>query len=319
METSLIDRALVVAGASLAPIPIGYLVEALRTAPKEPERLPWAPDIPVRHVTVDGMKMRYVMAGDGPVLLLLHTLRTQLDMFQIMIPTLARHFRVVALDYPGHGYSDIPPTEQSPEFFYKAVTGFVETLDLNEITVAGESIGATLGLMLAGRRHPRVRRVVAISAYDYCRGLGVTRGSRLAGMLFGVAGWPVLGATFWRLRTYPVFAAILRGGVVRKGAFPDSLLLEMHRVGNRPGHMGGFLSLIKHLSEWEQARTVYSDIEIPTLLVYGERDWSLANEREATCRAIRGTRLETIADRGHFLSVDAPAEVAGLIIDFAGT
>ena len=78
----------------LALVAISYVVEALRSQPTAPERLDWAPDIPIRYVTLNGTKLRYIVTGQGPALVLLHTLRTQLDMFQKVIPELAKRFQV---------------------------------------------------------------------------------------------------------------------------------------------------------------------------------------------------------------------------------
>jgi hypothetical protein len=91
----------IVLGVLAALVGSSYVVEALRKAPRAPDRLAWAPEIPIRRVEVDGTRLRYVVAGDGPPLVLLHTLRTQLDMFQKVIPALARRFRVYAMDHPG--------------------------------------------------------------------------------------------------------------------------------------------------------------------------------------------------------------------------
>jgi pimeloyl-ACP methyl ester carboxylesterase len=121
----------ITAVAGLVSVPaISYLVEALRSAPPVPQELPWAPGIPVRWVEVDGIKLRYIAMGNGEPIVLLHTLRTQLDMFQKIIPPLAQRFRVYALDYPGHGYSDIPRREYSPDLFVTAVAGFLEALGI---------------------------------------------------------------------------------------------------------------------------------------------------------------------------------------------
>jgi alpha-beta hydrolase superfamily lysophospholipase len=87
---------------------VSFLVEAMRPVPPTPERLSWAPDIPIRYVSVSGVRLRYIKTGEGPALVLLHTLRTQLDLFEKVIPELAKNFSVYAVDYPGHGYSDIP-------------------------------------------------------------------------------------------------------------------------------------------------------------------------------------------------------------------
>ena len=62
----------------------------------------------VAEVRIDGgATLRYLKAGSGSPLLLLHTIRTQLDYFESVIPTLAKHHTVYALDLPGHGYSSI--------------------------------------------------------------------------------------------------------------------------------------------------------------------------------------------------------------------
>jgi pimeloyl-ACP methyl ester carboxylesterase len=146
-----------------ALVPLSYLVETLRRAPAAATAVPWAPDVPVRWVTVDGVRFRYVVAGSGPPLVLLHTLRTQLDLFQRVLPALARRYQVYALDFPGHGHSDIPAADYTAELFIDKTAGFLRQLGIEEAVLVGESIGATTALGLAARRDPRVRAVVAIS------------------------------------------------------------------------------------------------------------------------------------------------------------
>jgi alpha-beta hydrolase superfamily lysophospholipase len=98
-------------------VAVSYLVEALRRAPQAPDILPWAPDIPIRHVSVSGIRLRYIEVGRGPTLVLPHTMRTQLDLFQRVIPALAARYRVYAIDLPGHGHSDIPAADYTASFF----------------------------------------------------------------------------------------------------------------------------------------------------------------------------------------------------------
>ena len=104
----------------------------MRTVPKPAAALRWAPDIPVRNVKVDGNRLRFIKSGSGPVLVLLHTLRTQLDLFEKVVPELSKHFTVYALDLPGHGFSDIPKANYDAAFFVHAVEGFLDKLDLRE-------------------------------------------------------------------------------------------------------------------------------------------------------------------------------------------
>jgi pimeloyl-ACP methyl ester carboxylesterase len=302
-------EAAILAGVLVAPVLISYMVEALRSAPTPPERLAWAPDIPIRYVEVDGMTIRYIVTGEGPALVLLHTLRTQLDMFQKVIPELSRRFRVYALDYPGHGHSDIPETDYTVDFFVTTVTRFLDRLDIEDAVLVGESIGGTIALLLAARGNPRVRQVIAINPYDYDRGRGLRRSSLLANIILGLNDVPVLGGTVMRLRQFPIEKRIFQGGVMRKQSIPPALLKEMYRVGARRGHYRAFMSLVHNWPGWEQARGEYGRVERPVLLLYGDGDWSRAEEREANARAIPGAQIRVIKNAGHFLALEAPSEV----------
>ena len=307
----------VVLGVLVATVAISYLVEAARSQPTAPSHLSWAPTVPVRYLEAHGVRLRYIETGEGPPLVLLHTLRTQLDMFQKVVPGLATRFRVYALDYPGHGYSDIPNATYSADFFVTTVAHALDRLDIKDAVVVGESIGGSIALRLAARHNPRVRRVVAINPYDYDGGRGLRRSSALANLLFGLNNVPVLGATVSRLRLYPIVRRVFEGGVYRKGSLPSALAREMYLVGNRRGHNRGFMSLVRHWGSWEAGRAEYRAIDRPTLLLYGDHDWSRDEERAADGRTIPGAELHVVRDAGHFLCLDAPAEAVAAILAWA--
>jgi pimeloyl-ACP methyl ester carboxylesterase len=243
-------------------VAVSYLIEALRRPPRAPEVLPWAPDIPIRHVAVNGIGLRYVEAGSGPTLVLLHTMRTQLDLFQRVIPALAARYHVYAIDLPGHGHSDNPRADYTASFFIGMVAGFLDQRDLQKAVLVGESIGGTIALGLAARHNPRVRAVVAINPYDYDRGRGLQRVSPLSWLLFASNDVPVLGGTFARLRQYWIVKHILDGGLRRVPGLPPALAREFYGVGNRPGHARALASLVHHWPSWEEERERYGDIPI---------------------------------------------------------
>ena len=298
---------------------VSFVVEALRRAPKPPAKLRWAPNIAIDSVEVDGNRLRYIKTGKGPTLVLLHTLRTQLDLFEKLVPELSKHFTLYALDYPGHGYSDIPNARYDAGFFSSAVEGFLEKLDLRHVTLAGVSIGGSIPLIVASRRNPRVARVVAINPYDYAKGRGMARS-----LLFG---WfvtygslvPFIGETVMRLRNFLIMKAVLRGGVADAKSIPPALMKEMYLVGNRPGHYRAFLSLLRNGASWESASKDYGNIDIPVLLIWGEQDWARPSEREHDHKLIPGVQMTTLEPGGHFLALDRPQELSKAIIRFAGT
>lgn len=315
--TALQTAVVVIVVFAVAPVFLSMLVEGLRNPPEKPAKLFWNNSIPIQYVNLDGLNIRYVKAGQGPNLVLLHTLRTQLDIFHKVLPELAREFTVYAPDYPGHGFSDIPQTEYVPELFVVTIEKFLDKLDIDNATLAGISIGGSIPLLIAARHNPRVRNVIAINPYDYGKGRGVERGNFVAWLIFTLARIPVLGETVMRFRNTMVEKLIMQGGVAHADALTEGFLKQLWESGLRKGHYRGFINLIRNAYKWEEARKEYARIKIPVVLVYGEKDWSHENERKRNLDEIPGAKLETVKNGGHFLSLDRPDEVTKLIKQYA--
>jgi pimeloyl-ACP methyl ester carboxylesterase len=135
------------------------------------------------------------------------------------VPELSKRFTVYALDYPGHGYSDIPQARYDAAFFTKAVEGFLDKLDLRDVTLAGVSIGGAIALIIAARRNPRVARVVSINPYDYAKA-AAWEGRIVRSIRDLCFAKPVVGETVMRLRNSLIMNAVLRGGVADANSIP---------------------------------------------------------------------------------------------------
>lgn len=302
---------------ALAPVAVSFVVEALRKEPPPPKSLYWNPNILIRYADLDGLRLRYIKTGEGPNLVLLHTLRTELDIFEHMVAELSRKFTVYALDYPGHGFSDIPKARYRPELFVKAVEKFLEKLDIRDATLAGISIGGVIPLLIAAKRNPRVTKVIAVNPYDYGTGAGVGRGNFVAWLIISLARIPVIGDTVMRLRNAMVERKILEGGVADPAAITDGFAEITYASGLRKGHYRAFISLLRNADAWTKVHGEYGKISVPALVIYGDRDWSYVDERRRTISEIPGVKSETVAGAGHFLSLDRPQRLTELITKFA--
>src|SRR5215813_5179011 len=154
-------------------------------------------------VLTAGTRVRYLKTGSGPPLILLHTVRTQLDHFQLVIPRVLDAFTVYAIDFPGMGWSDVTPGASYTEpALRSAVVEFVEAMDITDATLAGESMGATVALTASTDLEDRVRRTVAVNPYDYAGGVG--RANRVASIYIGGARIPAIGSVVTRMENAPV-------------------------------------------------------------------------------------------------------------------
>jgi pimeloyl-ACP methyl ester carboxylesterase len=272
-----------------------------------------------QRVTVLGGEIRFLRTGQGPTVLLLHTLRTQLEYFIPLMRTLDAGFDIVAPDLPGHGRSSAPRVEYTAAYFTDVVEKLLDALDLRRVLLVGESIGASIGLALAARGNSRLAGVVALNPYDYGRGGGIRRSSLLANVLFAAATWPVIGSVLVRFTTRGLIRKIMEGGVYDRRNLPSELVDEMWRCGNLPGHSRAFVSLTRQWESWIAARAAYAAVQLPITLVYGKNDWSRPEEREANRRVLRSARTLELEHCGHLSCLDQPRQIAGMIRDAASS
>lgn len=136
----------------------------IRTPEERFENLPGFPYEP-HYVEVGGMRMHYVDEGSGEVVLCLHGEPTWGYLYRKMIPLLAERHRVVVPDFIGFGRSD--KLTEVEEYTYKmhrdSLIGFIETLDLKNITVVVQDWGGLVGLRVVSLIPERFARLVIMN------------------------------------------------------------------------------------------------------------------------------------------------------------
>ncbi|MEU1185926.1 alpha/beta hydrolase [Streptomyces sp. NPDC005820] len=256
--------------------------------------------------------LRYLKAGTGAPLVLLHTLRTQAEHFRSLIPLIADRYTVYALDLPGMGYSEIVPGASYEEPALRAgVERLLTELDLHDVTLVGESLGGVLALTAAADLPERVRRVVSVNPYDYRD--GIARSSVLARVVIGGIIAPGVGKLIAEQEPKPVLRRILQGGVGDKTAFREDYLDELLRSGRRPGFPTVARALYRNMPSLIAARSRYPEVKAPVHLIYGENDWSRPSDREANKRLLPAADFTQVPGADHFIALERPKVVADLL------
>jgi pimeloyl-ACP methyl ester carboxylesterase len=255
-------------------------------------------------VEVGGLHIAYERAGSGPPLVLLHgyvgdgptTWRRQLD-------GLSDEFTVIAWDAPGAGRSTDPPERFGIDGYADCLAGFLAQLRLDPAYVAGLSFGGIVALAVQRRRSAVASALVLASAYA------------------GWAGSLPPEVAEQRLRQ----ALALADGTPE--AFVDALLPTMFakappretvddfRATMSAFHPRGFRAMAR--ASAEDVRDVLPHVDVPTLLVYGERDVRAPPAVAETLHAaIAGSRLVVLPDAGHACNVEAPDDFNAAVRDF---
>ena len=245
-------------------------------------------------IEVDGLRIAYERAGDGPPLILLHgyvgdgpaTWRRQIE-------GLSDEFTVVAWDAPGTGRSSDPPESFGMARYADCLAGFVDRLRLERPHVAGLSFGGALALELYRRHSAIPSTLILASAYA---GWG---GSLPA----DVAQQRLQQALVLAKLSPEEFVGRLLPTMFSEATAPE--VVEAFGASMRAFHPAGFRAMAR--ASAEDLRDVLPHINVPTLLVYGDKDvrapLTVAEDLHA---AISGSTLVVLPDTGHACNIEAP-------------
>ena len=121
----------------------------------------------LRFTYIDGKRVHYIDEGSGPALLLVSAGQWSF-MFREVIVRLRGQFRCLTLDFPGSGLSpDAPGHEHSVQANAKILEGFVDVLDLQDITLVVHDVGGPVGFLVATRRPQRFRALVISNTFAW--------------------------------------------------------------------------------------------------------------------------------------------------------
>jgi pimeloyl-ACP methyl ester carboxylesterase len=265
----------------------------------------------------DKVNLRYQKSGDGPPLILLHTIRTQIEYFRSLVPLLAETFTVYVVDMPGHGFSSVDTMQQYDEPYLRwGIVEFLKSLDLHDVTMVGESIGAVIALTVASEVPERIKAVYAFNPYDYETryGDGIRRGNGFANVIIGSLQIPVFGALCAAMANPWILGRIMAGGYADPRKMPADLIAIFDKSGRNANFHYAERKVLAGWRSWSQARERYSKVKAHVTLVYGDNDWSRIPERTRTKELLKHSRFFTLKNSGHFSSVENPREVARTIL-----
>lgn len=226
-------------------------------------------------IDIDGARMRYLRAGSGPALILLHGLFGYSFSWRYTLPALAAHATVYAPDMLGAGFSDRPPgIDHSMRGTALRVLRFAQKLGISAFDLLGTSRGGAVAMCAAaecvsGRiSSPQLRRLVLVCPVNpYSE-----HGKKLApffGTGFGAAGFR------WTVNNVPAVLPYFHGRLYGDRAKIPQGSFEGYKAPTKiPGLFEHGLSIVrtwtKDLRELELLLPKLR--EVPTLLVWGTKD-----------------------------------------------
>lgn len=245
-------------------------------------------------VEVRGLKIAFQRKGAGPALVLLHGAVSDSREWHRQIDSLSEDFTVVAWDAPGCGRSSDPPETFRLPDYADCLAGLIEKLELERPCVLGLSFGGGLAIEFFGR-YPHVPRALVLAS-AYAGWAGSLPADEVQRRVEGGMRQSEMPA--WQVVSEWIPTLFSQDTPLEVVAETAAIMSDFHPAGVRV--------MLQAFAEAD-LREVLPRIDVPTLLVYGQKDkrapLPVAEELHA---AIPGSRLVIFPDVGHMTHVEAP-------------
>jgi pimeloyl-ACP methyl ester carboxylesterase len=269
-------------------------------------------------IELHGHRVIYRIAGDGPPVVLIHGMVNSSKHWERVALQLADRYTVVAPDLIGHGDSAAVRGDYSLGAHACSIRDLLTTIGIDRATVVGHSLGGGIAMQFFYQFPQRVERLALVSS----GGLGhevspLLRGAVLPGATAGI----------WLVANRRVRAAIDRAGErMRARGSPKGVYLQAIARAMRPLQEGAarqaFLQTLRavidvrgqHVSAVDR---LYLLGELPTLIVWGERDNTIPLEHgRAAHELIPNSRFVTLPKAAHFPNLEDPDGLAAALLEW---
>ena len=241
--------------------------------------------------------LNVIESGGGlPALVLLHYFGGSAKEWEFVRNELADSYRCVAIDLPGHGDSDAPPTGYSVENMADDVLGVIQRLNLTDFVLVGHSMSGKVALSLASRQPAGLRSLVLVSPSPPLpepipdadrQNMLDTHGQRAAAE-----------ETFDTITAKPL---------------PESVREQIIADNLRTAEVAWRAWLTEGSREDISARM--PSVNVPVAIIAGTADKAVAPhvQPEMTLPYLPDATFETVADAGHLLPYEVPQLLANFM------
>ena len=273
----------------------------------------------VQYLVVHGYRRAFRISGSGPALLLLHGLACDSSTWLDVIPTLSKHFTVIAPDLLGHGESDKPDADYSLGGYANGMRDLLTVLGIDKVTVVGHSFGGGVAMQFAYQFPDRTERVVLVST----GGLGKEVTPLIRFLTVPGSSAALAAATFrpWR--------PLVAGGMRALSRTPLTATRDLDEVARiyeslaDPATRRAVQRVTSHVLNWRGQFVTMTDRSylarlMPVLVVWG-RDDIVIPSKHADFAPTQVSDVHVLNDAGHFPHKDHPEEFCRLVTTFVET
>ncbi|AFZ25636.1 putative hydrolase or acyltransferase of alpha/beta superfamily [Cylindrospermum stagnale PCC 7417] len=273
------------------------------------------------YITTNGVKLHYVTQGEGPLMLMLHGFPEFWYSWRHQIPEFAKNFQVVALDLRGYNDSH-KPKEQSAYVMaesIKDVQGIIQGLGYETCILVGHDWGGAIAWNFAYAHPDMVEKLIILNLphpAKFAEGLRTPQQLLRSSYIF-LFQLPLLPELLLQAADYAPIANAIQGTAVNKSAFTPADIDAYKDAAGKRGALTAMLNYYRNIFQSPTPKKTWSVLEVPTLLIWGEKDAALGKELTyGTAAYVRDFQIKYIANSGHWVQQEQPELVTQYMREF---
>ena len=263
-----------------------------------------------KFIRVKGHDIHYLKQGEGAPLILVHGFACSTYTWRKLIPLLADHHTVYALDLLGFGLSDKPPDgNYDLRSQGSLVLDFMNALHLPSATLVGHSMGGVVVAYAAVEAPEQVKALVLVDAGFYSGG---------APAFLKYIFFPLDRIMAKQFYTKKMRMKSFSRSYYNKSFITDEVMEGYMLPTTTPHAVDALARMMKEVGP-RKYEGISEHIARPTLIVWGEQDLPIPpRDGERLNREIKGSKLIIVKESGHMSPEEKPEELAKAIKDFVG-
>lgn len=250
-----------------------------------------------KEIFINGLKINYKVAGQGPAILILHGWNGSSDSWKKVIEILSRNFLVICPDFPGFGKSQTPKNPWNLTDYVNWLKNFVDSIGLKDFFLFGHSFGGRVAIKFSISCFEGVKKLILISSAGIKPKLSLE-----SKLIFFLAK---IGNAFFTPKPLNRF---------KEGAKNLFYLFFRHRDYAKA--KGILRETMKKIVE-EDLLPLLSEIKTKTLLVWGQKDKLVPLKYAFLLKEnIKNSELKILPKIGHSPHLEAPEKLVEVILPF---
>lgn len=264
-----------------------------------------------KFIDIESRKIYVVEKGKGKNIVFINGIAASVHTWKKVLDTLCTEFHVYGIDFIGTGFSEKPEIEYSINLFSDEILSLMEHFNMDSAVLVGNSLGGEVALDFTAKYPQKVNKLVLIDSAGY------QKNKKIMSLLVKLSRFKIAELILNKHITRKLVRLLIDWAVFDERIIDKEMIDSYYKPMKTKGAVDAFIQLVKNLSYTEFNYDKAKNIDVETLIIWGEKDrWIKVSDGYRFYMDIKNSKLAVLKNCGHGPQEEKPREVSKLISDF---